>query len=468
MIQRRYRAALLALVLACVAFLPNAAVVAAGGGQAQDLAPWLQNAVDSERVAWKVPGVSAAVILGDGSHWAGVSGRSFVAPDQSVASDTGFVVGSITKTFIASLILELRDDGVLALDDPLANWLPDYPNAANITIRQLLSHTSGVFDYFNHTDYPGAVYGNPGKSWTPTEILTRFAHAPYFAPGTGYHYSNTNYILLGLIAEAAGGAPVGQQLRTRFWKPLGLDDTHIQSEGPPPASAARGYWWSDGRFIDKGDQSGYRPTRSAATVAWSVGDVVASATDIADWANSLYGGEVLSPASLAEMTDWQANPGDGHYGLGVRVQEYGGRQMLGHTGSIRGYTSVVWYVPSEDATFVVLTNRGRSDAFEAIVNRLMDVAFGGVDETAPTVPSGIAAAPRSFRYVDLSWKASFDNMPGTIRYRVFRDGAAIGTTTLVTFTDRPRIGRHSYRVRAVDPAGNRSVKSAAATTTAFR
>ena len=469
MIDRRIRVVFLALVLACVALAPNAVFVVAGGNRAQDLAPWLQHAIDSQRVAGKVPGASAAVILGDGSRWAGVSGRSFVSPDQSVELDTGFVVGSITKTFVASLILELRDDGLLALDDPLSNWLPDYPKATNITIRQLLSHTSGVFDYFNHADYTSAVFGHPSHAWTGPEILATFPHAPYFAPGAGYHYSNTNYVLLGLVAEAAGGASIGQQLRTRFWGPLDLDDTYTQSDGPPPASAARGYWWSNGKFVDKGDQSGYRPTRSAATVAWSVGDVVASARDIATWASSLYGGDVLAPASLAEMTDWQANPGDGHYGLGVRVEEYGGRLMLGHTGSIRGYTGVVWYVPSEDATFVVLTNRGRSDAYAAMVHDLMDVAFGGADDEAPSVPAGLGALPRTGRYVTVNWAASFDNMPGTVRYRVFRDGIALGAaTSSLTFTDRPRVGRHSYRVRAIDLAGNRSARSPAVSATAFR
>ena len=169
------------------------------------------------------------------------------------------------------------------------------------------------------------------------------------------------------------------------------------------------------------------------------------------------------------MTDWEANPGDGDYGLGMRMHEYGGRLMFGHTGSIRGYTGVVWYVPAEDATFVVLTNRGRSDAYAALVEGLMDVALGGVDDTAPRVPASLAALPRSGRYVTVSWAASFDNMPGTVRYRVFRDGVAVGTsTTMLTFTDRPSVGKHWYRVRAIDLAGNRSARSPAVNARAFR
>ena len=468
MIQRRLRAVFVAVFLAAAALAPGAAAAVAADTRAQEMAPWLQYVIDADRAAFNVPGVSAAVIFDDGSTWSGVSGRSFVSPDQPVARDTPFVVGSITKTFVASLIIELRDDGLLSLDDALSNWLPDYPNASNITIRQLLSHTSGVFDYFNHTKYAEEVYAHPGRAWTPSEILGTFPHAPYFAPGTDYHYSNTNYVLLGLVAEAVGGAPIGDQLRSRFWNPFDLDETHIQSEGAPPANSARGYWWANGRYVDKGDSSGYRPTRSAATVAWSVGDVVASARDVADWADALYGGQVLDPDSLAEMTDWEANPGNGHYGLGTRVREYDGRVMYGHTGSLRGYTAVMWHVPSEDVTFVVLTNRGRSNAYATMMDDLMDAVFGGNDDLAPSVPGSLAAAPRSGRYVKLTWAASRDNVPGTIRYRLFRDGTAIARTAMLTFTDRPSAGKHTYRVRAIDASGNLSAKSVGVTTTAFR
>jgi len=378
------------------------------------------------------------------------------------------VVGSITKTFIAALILDLAEENLLSIDDPLATWLPDYPNAANITLRQLLSHTSGVFDYFKHGSYNSAVFGDPSHHWTPAEILTRFAHSPYFAPGAGYHYSNTNFVLLGLVAEQAGGDSVGNQLRSRFWQPLGLDNTSIQSAGPPPAVAAKGYLWSTDHFREISDSSGYRPTRSAATVAWSVGDVVASADDIATWANALYGGDVLDAASLTEMLDWERYPGGEGYGLGTQTQEWDGRRMFGHTGSIRGYVAAAWQVPAEDATFVVLTNRGRTNAHVSISTALMDAVF--VDTSPPTVPADLAGAGQGHRYVRLTWDPSTDNEPGPITYRLIRNGYGIGTrTTELTFLDRPSsAGTYRYQVLAIDAAGNKSAKSTPVSITAFR
>jgi D-alanyl-D-alanine carboxypeptidase len=468
---RRLRVILLAASLAISSvggLIANAPAVAAGGSQADLFGARLQQIIRTQRIELDIPGVSAAVIFGDGSRWAGQSGKADVATKAPVTASTPFVVGSITKTFVAALVLKLVEDGVLGLDDPLSNWLPDYPNAANITIRQLLSHTSGVFDYFDHPDYASAVYGHPDHAWTPDEILATFQHKPYFAPGGGYHYSNTNYVLLGLVAEAARGSDIADQLRTRFWQPLGLDETWIQSEGPPPAQSARGYLQSNGRLRDVGDQSGYRPTRSAATVAWSAGDVVSTADDIASWVDALYGGSVLTDASLAEMLDFDVYAGDGNYGLGTMAREYRGFQLFGHTGSLRGYVAAAWYVPSSDATFVVLTNRGRTTAYNTITHALMDEVL--FDTTAPSAPTGIAAVAEPHRYVQVTWQAATDEQPGQLFYRVIRNGSAIGTwTSELALEDRaPRVGSFRYSVRARDAAGNKSSASAEVSVTTFR
>lgn len=464
----RFAAAIGIAASLVIGLLAGARPAAAGGSQAELYGARLQTVLDQQRLALEVPGVSAAVIFGDGTRWSGQSGKANLATKAKVAATTPFVVGSITKTYVAALILKLVEDGLLSLDDQLSDWLPDYPDASNISVRQLLSHTSGVFDYFKHPDYPSAVYDHPDRAWTPSQILTRFEHEPYFAPGAGYHYSNTNYVLLGLIAEAAGGASIAEQLRTRFWQPFGLDETMIQSEGPAPADAARGYLGSSGRFRDVGDASGYRPTRSAATVAWCAGDVVATADNIATWIDALYGGAVLSESSLTEMLDFASYPGDGGYGLGTMVRTYQGFEMLGHTGSLRGYVAAAWYVPSGDATFVVLTNRGRTTAHNTITHALMDEVL--FDTTSPSVPTGLAALAQPHRYVDLSWTASTDDQPGEIRYRVLRNGSAIGVWTPdLTLRDRaPSVGSYRYTVQAKDGAGNKSAASDEVIVSTFR
>lgn len=459
----------LALVLALAALGPAAAtagVQAAGTSSAAELGPALQQIIDNKRKSINIPGVSAAVIFADGSRWSGASGRAALSADAPATPETPFVAGSITKTFVAATILRLAEEGKLSLNDPLATWLPGYPNSQNISLRQLMSHTSGVFNHFEHRDYNHLVFDQPAHAWQPQEILDTFGRAPYFAPGAGYHYSNTGFVLLGMVIEIVTGTPVGHHLAGTFLGPLGLARTWFQGDGPPPADSAHGYLLkSSGVFREWSDATGYRPTRSAATVAWSAGGIVATAGDLATWARALYGGSALSAGSLSEMTDFGRYP-QGNYGLGTRRRTMDGHQMHGHAGSLRGFMAGMWHLPSDNTTVVVLTNRGRIDItpiIDALLRRVLS------DTTAPSVPLGLSPLPRSNRYVDVSWAPSTDNVPGTIRYRVFRDGTAIGTRqTTLTFIDRPSVGRHSYQVRSIDAFGNKSARSPAVSAFAYR
>jgi D-alanyl-D-alanine carboxypeptidase len=307
-----------------------------------------------------------------------------INPQRQVEADTPFVVGSITKTFVTALILQLAEEGALDLDAPLARWLPDYPRARRITLRQLLSHTSGVFNYFEHPLYDPLVFGRPSHSWTPQEILDEFQREPYFRPGQGFHYSNTGFILLGLVAEQATGATLGEELSARFFEPLGLQQTYFQGDGPQ-AGAADGYLRTTNGHRRVSGESDYRPTTSAATVAWAAGGIVSTAEDIATWTSALYGGEVLASDSLAMLTDYAASPYPrGTYGLGTRTRQISGVRAFGHTGSLRGYMAATWYLPSEDVTVTVLTNLGRIDG-----NRVADslAVIVLTDGSAPASPA---------------------------------------------------------------------------------
>jgi D-alanyl-D-alanine carboxypeptidase len=164
-------------------------------------------------------------------------------------------------------------------------------------------------------------------------------------------------------------------MRTRLFGPLGLTRTYLQGDGPPPPSAAHGYLVGSNGPRLVSDGTNYRPTTSAATVAWAAGAIVARALDLARWADALYGGDLLEPASLVEMTDFSANPYSlSSYGLGTRTRFIGSHQVVGHTGSLRGYTAAMWHFPAEDITVVVLTNRGRIDA-NPIADELAKVAL---------------------------------------------------------------------------------------------
>lgn len=357
---------------------PSPVPTGSSGTLADRLAGPLAQMLEQRRTSLGIPGMSATIIFPDDSMWSSASGMADVDLGEVATADTPFVVGSITKTFVSAAIMQLVDEGKLSLDDPLANWLPDYPKAAQITLRMLLGHTSGIFNLYESPDY-SRVLTNPHKTWTPQDVLDKLAGPPYCDPGECYHYSNTGFILLGLVIEAQTGNSFGQVIRQRFLTPLGLDATYFQGDGPPPANTARGYRESQGSTVAIDDGSGYRPTQSEGTVIWAAGGIVASAPDIAHWGRALYGGSVVSADALAQMTDFVFEPGNegGYYGLGTRMRKFDGISMEGHTGTLRAFNAAMWYLPSLDLTVVVMTNHTAIDA-NAITDAFLSVAVPAI------------------------------------------------------------------------------------------
>jgi D-alanyl-D-alanine carboxypeptidase len=321
--------------------------------------PELAARLDGILAQWRkdaqVPGVVAALRMPDGTVWYGGAGRGRLPPDAAKATpDTPWVIGSITKTFVAALAFKLQEEGRLSLDDPIATWLPDVANAGKITLRMLLNHTSGLADYFWHPKYADLVYGRPTHHWTVDEIMALAAErTPVFAPGAKQEYSNTNYILAGRILEEVGGEPLAQQLRSRFFDPLGLTSVVFQGDEPVPDGAAKGYW-KDGSWVDWSDGTTLRPMTSAATVVWAAGAILASARDLLRWEAALYGGEVLSQDSLAQLLTF----GPAGYGPGTRYQRMAGWDGYGHGGSLRGFQAGMYRLPEAGVDIIVMTNRG--------------------------------------------------------------------------------------------------------------
>ena len=329
----------------------------------------LQAVLDQWRAYRHVPGIGAAIIFPDGSTWNGASGYAQLDPNELATPSTPFVVASITKTFVTAAIMQLADEGKLSIDDHLSNWLPDYPRADQITLRELLSHTSGVFNFLEARNFRNRVFKTGrGHQWTPQEILDTFAGPPYFAPGQGFHYSNTGFILLGLVVEKVAGQALGDVLSRRFFVPLGLSDTYFQDTGPLPSSAAQGYAYANAAWHEWSDGSNYRPGISGATVSWAAGAIESSAQDLAIWCAALYGGHVVSAHALTEMETITHS-----YGLGTRTRTHNGRRMFGHMGSFHGFDAAMWYYPSKGLTVVVLTNLAHISA-SPIADALADIA----------------------------------------------------------------------------------------------
>ena len=339
----------------------------------------LNDRLEGIRVKYGIPGVSVAVLFPDGSTWLGASGVADVADAIPVTADTAFAIASMSKTFTAALILALQQEGRLGLDVPAATYLPELDLDPAITVRQLMDHTSGLRDYFFHARIDAALLKAPDRRWAPEDAL-RYVGKPYSKPGRGWHYSNTNYLILGLLAERVGAAPLGSQLRARFFEPLGLSDTFYQPSEAPRGPIAHGYRFAPTAAgpIDLSDGSPFMPFTSVVTAAAGAGAVAASASDLARWARALYAGSVLPPSAVRSMVDDiarnEADEPTVPYGLGVQEVVVGGRPTLGHSGRLLGFRGVVRWLPREQVAIAVLTNQSRTDP-GIIARALLKVAL---------------------------------------------------------------------------------------------
>ena len=331
------------------------------------LAQELQLALDRARRAGQVPGLTLAVRLPDGKTWSGASDLRTAEP---ATPHTLFTLASVSKPFIAALTLRLAEDGVLNLDDPLSRWVDGVTNGDRITIRHLLGHTSGVRDLFGEDrSLIAALMSDPERRWRPQEVLA-YVGAPYWEPGTGWAYSNSNYLLLGMVIERATGGTVGEALRELVLDPLALEDTFLQPDEVPRGALANGHSHPAdtlyGRAFVTTDQSEYRPDAAWASSLWTAGGMVSSADDLVRWTDALFGGRVLEDGSLDVML--RVNP-HGDYGLGVARKELGGRTAWGHSGMLRGFTTLMLHFPREDISLVVLANQDRANLDDVLLGR---------------------------------------------------------------------------------------------------
>lgn len=340
----------------------------------------LQARLNAIRVQYHVPGVSATIIWPDGRSWTGVNGWADVKQHVPVAPTTAFSAGSVSKTFLAALILQLADEGRLSLDDPVLRWLPTALVPADATIRELLDHTSGLYDFFSNPAIDTALLADRRRAWTPARALG-YMRSPYCTPGTCWHYSNSNYVLLGQVVQRVTGNPVAAELRRRFLAPLRLVRTFVQGAEAARGTVATSYEvlgsGSSIRTTSQADGTAISPFTSVVTAAGSAGATAATSRDLAVWARRLYGGAVLRPDALVAMLDVSHSLGAGSalpYGLGVEEAWLGGRLTVGHNGRLIGAGATMRYLPDSGFSVAVVTNQDRvsPDTFAAA---LLAIAF---------------------------------------------------------------------------------------------
>jgi D-alanyl-D-alanine carboxypeptidase len=278
-----------------------------------------------------------------------------------------FEIGSITKSFTIAVALQLQEEGVLSLDDPLSQWLPEMaaqvPNGDQLTLRQLANHSTGIWDYGDPILEAGAT--DPSlrqKSFTPEEIMAYALEngEPQFDPGEDQAYSNTNYILLGMALEKAAGQSMAELYQTRIFSPLALNNTFLLEGVPQEGQIVDGYFTAESENDD--DSGLVKATDWNATQAWTAGAIASNAEDMALYTEALAAGELFSdPDSLAQMTDFQeVDPVKfglmTSYGLGIGVFPLEAAQAWGHIGGTAGFTTLIMTIPEKDTNLVYLTN----------------------------------------------------------------------------------------------------------------
>jgi len=306
----------------------------------------------------QVPGISAAVILPDGTTWLGVSGKS--SETEAMNSDMLFGLSSVSKTYIAALVVQLAEEGAFSVEDRVGKWIQELGQIdGNITIHQLLNHTSGIYEYQRKPEYLAAIFAQPEKVWTAQEILEKFQGEPECQPGSCFRESIMDYILLGMIVEKAKSTSVSHQLTKRFFNPLKLEQTFLYPEQKYPAEMMAHMWWDvagTGEPVDVIEDTDDLPLAALFSSLWTGGAMHATAGDLARFAKELFEGRVINEDALEEMLTPGPELNEGvHYGYSVIVEKVNGQTVYWHPGGA-GYSSIYFYFPEERLSIAVLCN----------------------------------------------------------------------------------------------------------------
>jgi D-alanyl-D-alanine carboxypeptidase len=276
-----------------------------------------------------------------------VAAAGSTGPDGGIVEPgSAFRIGSLSKTFVAVLLLQLVDDGTIGLDDLVVDHAPELTIADGVTIRQLLAHRSGLPEY-NNGELAPAVLADPARTWTPADVLDLVAGQPRdFAPGTQFAYSNTNYILAGLLLESVTGMTLAENLQSRIVEPLGLSSTYFAPDDT--RSPIGGF----SNSLPGGDTNG-DSYRALETTAGAAGSLVSTASDLAIFIRALAHGEILDELTYAEMT--KGLPGDGQ-SLGVFGADPPSTTGISNSGNVPGFIAYMQYDPVTEDLFVLLLN----------------------------------------------------------------------------------------------------------------
>jgi D-alanyl-D-alanine carboxypeptidase len=354
------------------------------------------------------PGVVAAVQTPQYT-WVGTLGVADRASGESMTPEVHQRIGSVTKTFTATLLLQAEDEGLLSLDDTIDQYIKGIPNGDKITLRQMADMTSGIASYTEDKQWGEEAFADQRRSWKPEELAQiGIEDSPLFDPGTEWFYSNTNYVLLGLVLEQVTGKPIGDLYREQIIEPLGLKNTSFpdQADSSIPDPHAQGYTLQVKSSGDKPiDSTDWSPSE-----AWTAGSMISTVEDLLVYGRALGTGKgLLSPEQQSERLDSFVSDvpplnqpplkGDLAYGIGLG-KDHG---WIGHNGEIPGFNTYLFYHPELDAVVAVEVNSDISSGkcpkdvptmselpqsvpCELPADRIFEALAGALGKPAPSPP----------------------------------------------------------------------------------
>jgi D-alanyl-D-alanine carboxypeptidase len=322
----------------------------------------LRPLVEAKMAELGVPGAVVLVDVPGTCRWIARLGTRNVATERPFTFADHVRVGSITKTFTGTAVLQLADEGAIDLGDPISRYVDGVPNGENISVRQVLQMTSGLYSYSEDLGFNASLDAHPDRVWSVSELLdiAFLAHEPYFPPGGGFHYSNTNTALLGKLVEAVTGHELRNELRRRIFRPLRMRETSLPAldDASIPEPHPRGYTYGTNvgtlpPSCDATSVGRHDVTNASPSWTWAAGGAISTLGDLTIWAHALALGTLLSPAMHAEQLTW-VSTGAGGPRYGLHVTDFFG--IIGHDGALPGFQSFMGYVPDKRATLVILTN----------------------------------------------------------------------------------------------------------------
>ena len=359
----------------------------------------LQRALDSIASAGSFPGMTAGVAFRNGAAFGLATGLADTARRIRLERDDLMLAGSAGKTYVAGVALQLAREGRLRLDEPIATylgeepWFARLPNDSAITVRMLMNHTSGLVRYEFREAFTRDLTAQPDRVWRPADLVAYILDEPApFAAGQGWDYSDTNYIVLGMIIERVGGRPLNDQIRSRLLEPLGLRRT-VPSDTRTIAGLVQGYAGPDNPFGGADAMIANGRLAINPQFEWAGGGYATSAADLARWAVALYGGSVVDSAFRAEMlTGVPARLGGGAtYGLGVIIRPTPLGISHGHSGFFPGYLTEVRYFAEHGIAVAFQVNssvpRTLGGSPGAIIDALARAALAGRAELPDRAPA---------------------------------------------------------------------------------